>query len=147
MCHFLTKDSFCPAIWTKLPLIDVQHCVNAREAALGSAVLQCCHVLILTSTFRHVVWSSHKDRYFMKLIKWSVVDMRYMTFLGVIKHKAFGCFSVFCACPCLLLFFSMKIWQHWHFTAGLMSAASPVLRLLSLFFPFLASHIQTKTLM
>ncbi len=26
-------------------------------------------------------------------------------FFGVIKHKAFGCFSVFCACPCLFVFF------------------------------------------
>ncbi len=42
---------------TKLPLIDVQRCVYAREAALESAVLQCCHVLIFISAFRHVVWS------------------------------------------------------------------------------------------
>ncbi len=57
----LTKDCSCPSIWTKswplLPLIDVQCCVDAREAALESSVLQCCHVLIFTSAFRHVVWS------------------------------------------------------------------------------------------
>ncbi len=57
MCHFLTEDSFCPWILTKLLLIDVQRCVYAREAALGSAVLQCIHALIFTSAFRHVVWS------------------------------------------------------------------------------------------
>ncbi len=55
MCHFLAKDSFCPSILTKLTLIDVLRFVYAQEAA--SAVLQCCHVLIFTSAFRHVVWS------------------------------------------------------------------------------------------
>ncbi len=48
----LTKDCFCPSILTKLPLIDVQCCVYAREAA---SVLLGCHVLIFTSAFRHVV--------------------------------------------------------------------------------------------
>ncbi len=57
MCHFLAKDSFCLSILSKLPLIDVLHFVSAREAALESGVLQCCHVLIFTSAFRHVVWS------------------------------------------------------------------------------------------
>ncbi len=54
---FLTKGCFCPSILTKLPLIDVQCCVYAREAALESSVLQCCHVLIFTSAFKRVVWS------------------------------------------------------------------------------------------
>ncbi len=40
----------------------------------------------------------------MELIKWSVVDMIY-DFVGVIKNKAFGCFSVFCAWP--LLFYCL----------------------------------------
>ncbi len=62
MCHFLIKDSLCPSILTELPLIDVLCVVYAREAALESAVLQCCHVLIFISTCRHVVWS-----YFIKI--------------------------------------------------------------------------------
>ncbi len=49
----LTKDCFCPSIWTKswplLPLIDVQCCVYAREAALESAVLLGCHVLMFST--------------------------------------------------------------------------------------------------
>ncbi len=32
---FLTKDCFCPSIFAKLPLIDMQCCVYAREAALS----------------------------------------------------------------------------------------------------------------
>ncbi len=46
-------------------------------------------------------------------------------FFGVIKHKAFGCFSVFCACPCLLFFFYEDLATLT--PAGLMSAASPLL--------------------
>ncbi len=83
-----------------------------RKAALESAVLQCCHVLIFKNAFRHVVWSSLiKIWHFMELIKWSIADRKYMLFF-VVKHKAFGCFSVFCACS---FFFLMKIWKHWHY--------------------------------
>ncbi len=125
----LTKVCFCPLIWTKswslLSLIDVQCCVYAREAALESAVLLGCHVLIYKRFQACCLVLAHKDRHFMELIKWSVADMRYINFyFGVIKQSIFGFFS---ACPCFLLFFSVKIWQHWHFTARLTSAASPEL--------------------
>ncbi len=41
----------------------------------------------------------------MRLIKWSVMDMRYIIFLcNITKHL--GVFSVFSACPFLLLFCS-----------------------------------------
>ncbi len=47
----------------------------------------------------------------MELIKWSVADMRYINvYFGVIKQSIFVFF--FYACPCFLLFFSVKIWQH-----------------------------------
>ncbi len=51
----------------------------------------------------------------MKLIKWSVVDMRYIyiyIYFGVIKQSiCFFCgfFVLVLVCCC---FFSMKIWQH-----------------------------------
>ncbi len=101
----LTKDCFCPSIWTKswplLPLIDVRCCVYAREAALESAVLLGCHVLIYKRFQACCLVLAHKDRHFMELIKWSVADMRYINFyFGVIKQSIF-----FCACPCFLLFF------------------------------------------
>ncbi len=78
MCHFLTKDSFCPSILSKLPLIDVQRCGYALEAALescGLVVLSCPHFYKRFQACCLVL--AHKDRHFMELIKWSVMDMRY----------------------------------------------------------------------
>ncbi len=90
----LTKDCFCPLIWTKswplLPLKDVQCCGYAREAALQSSVLLGCHVLIYKRFQACCLVLAHKDRHFMELIKWSVADMRYINFyFGVIKQSIF----------------------------------------------------------
>ncbi len=84
MCHFLAKDSFCPSILTKLPLIDVLRFVYAQEAA--SAVLQCCHVLIFTSAFRHVVWSHLIKMYGVNKVVCRGY-MRLFYFFGVIKQS------------------------------------------------------------
>ncbi len=84
---FLTKDCFCPSILTKLPLIDVQCCVYAREAALESTVFQCCHVLIFKSAFNHVVWS------------WI-----YTFLFWCYKTKHIRVLVFFCTCTCCLLF-------------------------------------------
>ncbi len=102
----LSKDCFCPLIWTKswplLPLIDVRCCVYAREAALESAVLLGCHVLIYKRFQACCLVIAHKDRHFMELIKWSVADMRYINFyFGVIKQSIFFlCLSLFIVFSC-----------------------------------------------
>ncbi len=77
----MNNDCFCPSILTKLPLIDVQCCVYAREAALESSVLQvlpCPHIYKRFQACCLVI--AHKDKHFMELIKWSVADMRYIHF-------------------------------------------------------------------
>ncbi len=88
MCHFLSKDCFCPSILTKLPLIDAVLWL-CSEGCFCLAVLPYPHIYKRFQSCCLVL--AHKDRHFMmELIKWSVADMRYINvYFGVIKQSIF----------------------------------------------------------
>ncbi len=114
---FVTIATFCCLAGGNTIFIDFNYttanrwaafCVCAREAACSVAMSS------YLSVFRHVfLVLSHKDMHFIKLIKCSVVDMRYMIFFGVIKQSIFLFLGLVLVCCFFYEDLATLTFYHW----------------------------------